>query len=122
VVAALDIVASARRLRRDTTDAERLLWKHLRARQLGGYKFRRQHPFGRYVLAFYCESECLGVELDGGQHGELAGERADAVRTVWLESQGCRVIRFWNTEVLQNMDGVLETILRALKKERIDRK
>jgi very-short-patch-repair endonuclease len=105
-------VASARRLRRAMTDAETVLWRRLRDGQLDGIKFRRQVPLGGYVLDFYCEAEKLVVEVDGGQHADNPGP--DAVRTAWLESCDCRVIRFWNHDVLQNVDGVLETILMTL--------
>ena len=107
-------VQRARDLRRTMTDAERRLWSHLRSRQLQGYKFRRQHPLGPYVLDFFCEQEKLVVEVDGGQHA-VDAER-DARRTRWLEAHGCRVLRFWNNEVLQDTDGVLATIVAALTK------
>jgi len=94
------------------TDAERKLWEALRDRRLDGFKFRRQHPLGPYVLDFFDEAHGLVVEVDGGQHGDNA--EVDAVRTAWLEQQGCRVLRFWNNDVLTNVDGVLETIRRAL--------
>ena len=94
------------------TDAETVLWQRLRDRQLDGLKFRRQAPLGGYVLDFYCESERLVIEVDGGQHAD--NPQADEVRTAWLVSRGCRVRRFWNHDVLQNTDGVLEAILIAL--------
>jgi len=103
-------VTTARKLRRDMTIAERKLWLALRGRQLGGAKFRRQHPLGPYVIDFYCEEAHLAVEVDGIQHTP----EGDAPRTAWLEAHGCRVIRFWNEEVLKHMPAVLETILRAL--------
>jgi very-short-patch-repair endonuclease len=95
----------ARRLRRDATEAEKALWLRLRARGLEGFKFRRQVPFGRYVADFFSEELRLVIELDGGQHAE--SER-DEIRTRYLVSQGLRVARFWNNDVLQNMEGVLE--------------
>jgi very-short-patch-repair endonuclease len=100
-------VASARRLRRNMTDAERKLWSRLRNKQVDGYKFRRQAPLGPYVLDFFCESERQVIEVDGGQHAE---SKDDEQRTAWLVACGCRVIRFWNHDVLQNIDGVLERI------------
>jgi very-short-patch-repair endonuclease len=103
-------VTGARVLRRTMTDAERKLWLSLRGRQLDGAKFRRQHPLGRYVLDFYCEESRLVVGVDGGHH---TPER-DAVRTEWLEAHGCRVIRFGNLEVLQQLPAVLEAISLAL--------
>jgi very-short-patch-repair endonuclease len=100
-------VASARRLRRTMTDAERALWSRLRNAQLDRHKFRRQAPLGPFVLDFFCESERLAIEVDGGQHAE---SESDARRTAWLVARGCRVIRFWNNDVLRNIDGVLERI------------
>jgi very-short-patch-repair endonuclease len=88
------------------TDAERKLWHALRNRQLDGLKFRRQHPFGRYVLDFLCEERRLAIELDGGQHTA----DGDVSRTAWLSDRGIRVLRFWNNDVLSNLSGVLETI------------
>ena len=106
-------VATARRLRRDQTDVERKLWFRLRDRRLDGWKFRRQVTIGPYIADFCCESARLIIELDGGQHAERSA--ADAKRTTALEAQGYLVLRFWNNDVLQNMDGVLESILETLK-------
>jgi len=100
----------SRSLRRDATDAERELWQHLRNRQLAGAKFRRQVPIGRYIADFLCADARLIVEVDGGQHSDAT----DAARTDWLEAQGFRVIRFWNHEVLTNIEGVLTRIAEAL--------
>jgi very-short-patch-repair endonuclease len=105
-------VESARRLRKDTTDAERKLWSALRQKQLDGFKSRRQVPMGGFVADFACLSERLIVEVDGGQHD--AEHEKDAARTAWLNSRGYRVIRFWNNDVLANLDGVVRTILTAL--------
>jgi very-short-patch-repair endonuclease len=96
------------RLRRDRTDVERRLWQHLRNGQLGGAKFRRQSPAGRYVLDFYCPMLALAVELDGGQHAETAPR--DRERDKWLKQKGVTVLRFWNSDVVENLDGVLEVI------------
>ena len=101
-------VQVARRLRRSQTDAERRLWNQLRDRQLRGAKFRRQVPIDRYVVDFCCIERKLVVELDGGQHAERAEE--DAQRTAFLERCGYRVTRFWNPEVLQQIDTVLTAI------------
>ena len=98
----------ARSLRIQQTDAERLLWRHLRSRQLIGFKFRRQQIIGPYIVDLVCFETRLIVELDGGQHTEQQTE--DTVRTIFLESQGFRVVRFWNNEVLGNIEGVLESI------------
>lgn len=92
------------------TDAERRLWTALRDRQLDRVKFRRQHPLGPYVLDFFSEELKLVVELDGGQH---ADSKVDAARTAWLTSRGCKVLRFWNNDVLRNLPGVLDTIRSA---------
>jgi very-short-patch-repair endonuclease len=106
----------ARRLRKNLTDAERKLWSQLRYQQLGGYRFRRQHPMRGYVVDFVCLSEKLVIEVDGGQHAEQTD--ADEERTRTLEKDGFRVLRFWNNEVLQNTDGVVEVIREALGKSR----
>src|SRR6186997_1203518 len=102
------LVATARKLRRDQTDAERKLWFRLRDRRLAGLKFRRQVPIDRYVADFCCESARVIVEVDGGQHAGRSVE--DQARTEALETRGYLVLRFWNNEVLQNLDGVLEII------------
>jgi len=88
------------------------MWSALRDRRLSRYKFRRQHPIGHYIVDFACTEYRLVIELDGSQH---ADDPADIRRTAWLESQGWRVIRFWNNDVLANTSGVTETILRALE-------
>jgi very-short-patch-repair endonuclease len=103
---------AARRLRRDQTDAERVLWGHLRGRRLAGWKFKRQAPIARYIVDFVCADASLIVELDGGQHAERVAY--DQIRTAELEAMGYLVRRFWNNEVLQNTDGVLEDILSTL--------
>jgi len=104
----------AKTLRQSSTDAEQLLWNHLRARQLGGLKFRRQYPFGVYVLDFVCLEKHLVIELDGGQHNELEHLQHDQKRTLWLQAQGFEVLRFWNHEVLQQTSDVLARVLQAL--------
>jgi very-short-patch-repair endonuclease len=96
----------ARKLRLHSTDAEKLLWRHLRSRQLEGAKFIRQFPIGNHIADLACREAHLVIELDGGQHGE----EADAGRTLSIEGFGYRVIRFWNNDVLGNVDGVLEVI------------
>jgi very-short-patch-repair endonuclease len=93
------------------TDAERRLWSLLRDRRLGGHKVRRQHPVGPFVADFACLERMLIVEADGGQH---ADNPADQRRTDWLQSQGWRVVRFWNNDVLRNAEGVAAAVLRLL--------
>jgi len=105
-------IENARRLRRNSTDAERRLWYHLRNRQLDGFRFRRQVPLGGFVADFACIEAALVIEIDGAQHVDLA--RADAERTRRLARAGYRVLRFWNTQVLQETEATLEAILRAL--------
>lgn len=102
----------ARELRNSATDAERCLWKHLRLRQLGGWKFRRQVPVAGYIADFSCCAAQLIIELDGGQHSEREGY--DQRRTVALQTTGYRVIRYWNDDVLLRTPLVLEDILRNL--------
>jgi len=94
------------------TDAERALWHVLRDPRLRGYKFRRQHPLGAFILAFASIRHRLVFEADGGHHAE---SEADASRTQWLEAHGWRVLRFGNNEILHNREGVVEMILRALE-------
>lgn len=106
-------VERARRLRRDCTDVERKMWRLLHSRHFCGYKFRRQHPLGPYIVDFFCMQQRLVIELDGGQHD--AQREADARRDEWLRSSGYRVLRFWNHDVTQNCDGVLTMILEALE-------
>jgi len=106
------ISETARRLRRDMTEAEKAMWRLLRSRQLAGFKFRRQQPIKRYVVDFVCFSHKLVVEIDGGQHGQstLAEER----RSAFLVAEGFRILRFWNNEVLENREGVCARILAVL--------
>ena len=94
------------------TDAEQALWRILRSRQLQGFKFRRQHPIGRHVVDFVCLEQRLIVEVDGAHHAEQV--EGDAERTASLEAKGFRVIRFWNNEVLTEMDGVAMRLLANL--------
>jgi very-short-patch-repair endonuclease len=102
----------ARELRRNSTDAERWLWQRLRDRQLLGHKFRRQAPMGPYIVDFICRARKLVIEVDGSQHGQQ--EDYDEGRTQFLATQGYRVLRYWNNEVLQQGEAVLESIVQAL--------
>jgi adenine-specific DNA-methyltransferase len=99
-----------RALRRDSTDAERALWFHLRAKRFIGLKFRRQHPCGPYILDFYCPARRLAIELDGGQHFDPTAEAYDLRRTAFLERNGVKVLRFTNDVVLREIREVLEAI------------
>jgi tRNA pseudouridine(55) synthase len=99
----------AQGLRSNATDVEKQLWRFLRAEQLGGFKFRRQHPVDHYIVDFVCLKKRLIVELDGGQHADAIAQ--DKKRSAYFESQGFKVIRFWNHEVMENIDGVLQVIL-----------
>jgi very-short-patch-repair endonuclease len=100
-----------RKLRSNATDAETKLWFAVRDRRLAGFKFVRQNSIGRYVVDFICRDQKLIIEVDGGQHAE---SESDKVRDAYLASEGYRVLRFWNSDVLRNIDGVLETILASL--------
>ena len=100
----------AKRLRRDMTEAERTLWGALRARRAEA-KWRKQQPIGEFIVDFFCPAAKLIVEVDGGQHSE---SEADARRTVWLEGAGYRVVRFWNNDVFDNLDGVIVRIQEAV--------
>jgi very-short-patch-repair endonuclease len=110
----LPLLKAARDLRSNMTDAEQILWRCLRRKQIGGFRFRRQHPFERFVLDFYCCDAKLAIELDGGQHNEPAVKDHDEARTALLEKHGIQVIRFWNNEILLNIEGVLESIYSVL--------
>jgi very-short-patch-repair endonuclease len=105
-----------KKLRQNATDAEMKLWYQLRRKQVGGLRFRRQYRLGTYIVDFVCLPARLIIEVDGGQHAEQVAR--DEARTVWLESQGFRVIRFWNSDVLGNMEGVLHVIGERLALER----
>jgi len=104
----------ARNLRKQMTEAEKRLWRLLRAQQLQGHKFRRQAAVGPYVVDFVCFSHKLIVELDGPQHSESDAQRHDARRSDWLASRGFRIIRFWNHQLDEEIHSVVESIQRAL--------
>jgi very-short-patch-repair endonuclease len=97
----------ARRLRRDTTEVEKRLWRELRELDVP-HRFRRQHPIGRHIVDFACPAAKLVIELDGGQHAVLS--KADEERSLNIACHGYRLIRFWNGDVMENLEGVLETI------------
>ena len=103
----------ARTLRGNPTDAEKALWNRLRQRQVENARFRRQQPIGPYVVDFFCPERNLIIEVDGGQHAVQASR--DAARSRWLEQRGHRVLRFWNNEVLENIEGVVQVIAEELR-------
>jgi very-short-patch-repair endonuclease len=99
-----------RRFRKNATDAERQLWNILRKRQMASLKFFRQYSVGPYTLDFYCPERRLAIEVDGGQHADVYGQQHDAHRDQYLKELNIRVIRFWNNDVLQNIEGVGQKI------------
>ena len=103
----------ARRLRRELTPAEKKLWPHLRDHQMFGVNFRRQYPIEPFIVDFYCPACKLVVEIDGDTHADL--QPRDAARTAKLEEIGCRVVRFTNSDVHENLAGVLDAILQAVQ-------
>jgi very-short-patch-repair endonuclease len=103
----------AREFRREPTEPERRLWTRLRRRQIDGLHFRRQMPIGPYIVDFACGERRLVIEVDGETHG--ASGAYDDARSVYLEQRGWRVLRFWNNDVIGNLDGVIERILEALQ-------
>src|SRR3989338_10339743 len=104
-----NLTTVARKLRNNLTEAEKFLWYLLKSKNLNGLKFRRQEPIGKYVADFVCFEKKLVVEIDGGQHAGVKGK--DEERDNWLKAQGFKVLRFWNNDVLQNREGVLQEIL-----------
>ena len=110
----MSLLGNAKTLRSTQTDAEQKLWYHLRAHRFMGRKFKRQKPIGRYIVDFVCLEDKLIIELDGGQHVENV--EYDLERDTWLRSEGFTVLRFWNNDLLNEMEGVLERIRLELKK------
>ena len=106
-----------RELRNNPTPAESSLWKCLQHRKLLGQKFRRQYSIGRYVVDFFCVECSLAVELDGALHNDVMRQEYDAERGAFLQKQGVEVLRFENREVFENIEGVLERIREAIRKE-----
>jgi very-short-patch-repair endonuclease len=103
----------AKTLRKNMTDAERVLWHSLRNRQLGGFKFRRQKPIGPYIVDFVCIEKKLIIEVDGGQHATKVEH--DDKRSEYLRKEGYKIIRFWNNDVLKEKEAVLNQIMKSLK-------
>lgn len=108
-----ELATNARDLRSNMTDVERILWQAIRRRQLYGYRFRRRHPIGFYITDFACLDKKCVIELDGGQHQVQVD--LDERRTLFLRERGWQVIRFWNNDVLTNLDGVLFTVAKTLE-------
>ena len=108
-------IPRARELRKSATEAEKKLWEVLRRKQIHGLRFRRQYPIGPYFADFVCLPARLIVELDGGQHAEGSSLAHDRKRTTWLEGQHFRVLRFWNLDVFENIDGVMDRIADAVR-------
>ena len=111
-----NILSRARQLRGRMTGAERTLWQILRGRRLGGYRFRKQAPIGKFVADFVCHEAKIIIEVDGGQHNDPKQISYDEYRTMWLSSQGYFVQRFWNNEVLDQLGAVAEVILELCSK------
>jgi very-short-patch-repair endonuclease len=107
----------ARALRHNMTAAEKRLWLFLKSKQFHGYKFRRQAAIGAYIVDFVCFQAKLIIELDGGQHNEESHKQYDDQRTIWLEAEGFKVLRFWNHDVFENIEGIAEVIWRAFQDE-----
>jgi len=105
-----------RRLKKNATDAERKLWNMLRSRRMAGLKFFRQYGAGPYILDFYCPERKLAIEVDGGQHAGIYGQQHDAHRDKYLKELNIRVIRFWNNDGLQNIEGVGQRIKEEVEK------
>ncbi len=106
----------ARGLRKRETWAEKLMWRWLRDRRFNGYKFRRQHPLGDYVLDFFCEEGELSIELDGSQHGFPEQQKRDAEREAFLKSRGIKTLRFWNSRLRRDARSIRDTIFEELQK------
>jgi very-short-patch-repair endonuclease len=108
-------IERARRLRKQETWAEKLVWRWLRDRRFNSYKFRRQHPVGVYFLDFICEEVRLNIELDGRQHGFPDGLHHDAVREAFLQSRGIKTLRFWNSHLRRNTQSIRDTVFHGLQ-------
>jgi len=111
------LTQQARTLRQQSTEAKKLLWRYLCGKQLEGTKFRRQQPIGEYIVDFVSFSHKLVVEVDGGQHAQPREQLSDRRRDAWLQEQGFTVLRFWNNDVLRNVEGVMEAIRKNLVKD-----
>lgn len=105
-----------RRLRRKMTEAESILWSKIRNRQLGGRKFRRQYSIGTFIVDFYCPEAELVIEIDGGHHAESRQADYDQTRTKYFNFLGIKVVRYWNSDVLENIDGICNDLLIKVEK------
>ena len=110
------IAEAARELRQRQTEAEKILWLKLKGKQLCGVKFRRQEPIGNYIVDFVSFETKLILEIDGNPHKEMETKINDNQRTLWLQGEGFRVLRFWNADILNNVEGVLEKIKDNLRR------
>ena len=111
-------VQQARHLRKGATDAEERLWSRLRNRRIANLKFRRQHPLGNRIVDFFCEEAKIAIELDGSGHLTDNGQKSDLDREIELYEKGIRVLRFFNHDISNNLDGVLSAIIYAVDSER----
>jgi very-short-patch-repair endonuclease len=109
-----DIFAKAKELKRESTEAEKILWKHIRNKQVQGKKFRRQHPLDIFIADFYCHEKKLIIELDGGYHETLKQKEYDDGRSYELEEKGYKIIRFKNEDVINHIEKVIEEIIKVL--------
>lgn len=109
-----ELIARCRELRKNPTEAESVLWTQLRKKHLGGYKFRRQHPYEGYILDFYCAKARLGIEVDGAVHKLECNAKYDQDRSEILEGEGIKILRFWNSEVMNDLEGVVNKIIAAV--------
>ena len=108
-------IEKSRQLRKNMTSQERKLWSIIRERRFFGYRFRRQFPIGSYIVDFVCREKRIIIEIDGGQHNEIQNIEYDNKRTEFLKSEGFQVIRFWNYDVDNNMDGIYERLKEVFK-------
>ncbi len=106
-----NLKTASQRLRREMTNAERLLWSKIRNDQIRGLRFYRQKPIGNYIIDFLCPKARLAIEVDGGQHYETKGEATDKIRDDYLKNLDLKVLRFQNIDVLKNIDGVILKII-----------
>ncbi|MDB6029200.1 MAG: putative endonuclease [Verrucomicrobiales bacterium] len=110
------LTAIARNLRKGDSAGEKLVWSWLRDQRFSGYKFRRQHPIGEYVLDFFCNEAALNIEVDGFQHGWPENQRKDAIRDAWLNARNIKVLRFWSSHLRRDKESVRDTIWADLQK------